>query len=98
MRAPRICTPAAAEEAETWEPRFTFHGFRYAGISGLEEGHTVDVRGVVLHADMPPIGSFECSNPLLNQLQKNIVWGTEKQLPGSADRLSAARRTARLDR
>ena len=33
------------------------------------------VTGIVLHSDMTPAGSFECSEPLLNQLQHNIVWG-----------------------
>ncbi len=61
---------------ETWEPRFTFHGFRYAELSGY--GGTPDagtLTGVVLHSDMQPTGSFECSDPLLNQLQHNIEWG-----------------------
>ena len=60
---------------ETWEPRFTFHGFRYVEIDGLDAAHTVEVRGIVLHSDTPPTGNFECSNVLLNQLQRNIVWG-----------------------
>jgi len=62
-------------ETETWEPRFTFHGFRYANVSGMEESDSLEVTGVVLHSDTPPIGSFSCSHPLLNQLQSNIVWG-----------------------
>lgn len=60
---------------ETWEPRFTFHGFRYAQISGLTDADALEVTGIVLHSDMSAIGSFSCSNPLLNQLQSNIIWG-----------------------
>ena len=60
---------------EIWEPRFTFHGFRYIEVQGLPKDGTVEVTGIVLHSDAPPTGSFSCSNPLLNQLQKNIVWG-----------------------
>lgn len=63
------------DEVEVWEPRFTFHGFRYAFITGLKAGHALEVRGVVLHSAMASTGSFSCSHPLLNQLQSNIVWG-----------------------
>ena len=58
---------------ETWEPRFTFHGFRYAEISGDHD--TAEATAVVYHSDMERTGWFECSNPLLNQLHENIVWG-----------------------
>lgn len=60
-----------------WEPRFTFHGFRYveADVSQLESDSTLELTGLVLHSDMRPTGTFQCSNPLLNQLQHNIVWG-----------------------
>ncbi len=64
-----------SSEEEIWEPVFTFHGFRYAEISGLAKDQSASVVGLVLHSDTPPTGSFACSNPLLNQLQHNIVWG-----------------------
>lgn len=60
---------------ETWEPRFTFHGFRYVEIQGLAKDESCELTGVVLHSDTPPTGRFQCSHPLLNQLAKNIVWG-----------------------
>lgn len=60
---------------ESWEPRFTFHGFRYLEVTGLKAEHELKVEGVVLHSDTPRTGHFACSNPLLNQLQSNIVWG-----------------------
>jgi alpha-L-rhamnosidase len=59
---------------ETWEPKFTFHGFRYAEVTGLRAGDSIDLTGVVLHSDMQPTGRFSCSNPDLNQLFQNIVW------------------------
>jgi alpha-L-rhamnosidase len=46
---------------EKWEPRFTFHGFRYVEVSGLQAGNQIEVVGVVLHSDMTPIGDFSCS-------------------------------------
>ncbi len=61
---------------ETWEPRFTFHGFRYVEIQGFPGVPTTEtITGIVIHSEIPPTGTFECSNPLINQLQHNIVWG-----------------------
>jgi len=63
-------------DGEAWEPRFTFHGFRYVGITGWPgELDAADVRAVVLHSDMTRTGWFECSDPLVNRLHENIVWG-----------------------
>ena len=61
---------------ETWEPRFTFHGFRYAEVDGWPGKLTPDaIQAVVIHSDMERIGWFECSDPLLNRLHENVVWG-----------------------
>jgi len=61
---------------EIWEPRFTFHGFRYVELYGrIEPPAKKAVTGIVLHSENPATGSFECSDPLLNQLQHNILWG-----------------------
>src|SRR2546430_1653923 len=61
---------------ETWEPRFTFHGFRYAEVEGWPGAlRAEDIQAVVCHSDMERTGWFECSDPLLNQLHQNIVWG-----------------------
>lgn len=61
---------------ETFEPHFTFQGFRYVMVSGYPGELTADkIRGMVIHSDMEPSGTFECSEPLINQLQHNIVWG-----------------------
>ncbi len=72
----------SGEGVEEWEPRFTFHGFRYLEIHVQETRREVreqvrmhKVEAVVLHSDMPVAGSFACSHPMLNQLQSNIVWG-----------------------
>ena len=61
---------------EVYEPRFTFHGFQYVEVSGLEGAPPPDlITAVVAHSAMDRTGSFECSDPLLNQLQSNILWG-----------------------
>jgi len=61
---------------EIFEPHFTFHGFRYVEITGYPGKLSAnDVRGVVIGSDTPQTGSFESSNPDLNRLYENIVWG-----------------------
>jgi alpha-L-rhamnosidase len=61
---------------EIYEPRFTFMGFRYVEVNGFPgELTTENITGIVVHSDMTSTGSFECSNPLVNQLQHNILWG-----------------------
>ncbi|MHC4145939.1 MAG: family 78 glycoside hydrolase catalytic domain, partial [Planctomycetota bacterium] len=60
---------------EIWEPRFTFHGFQYVEITGYPGKPSLNtITGVVLHSDTALAGSFECSNPMVNQLYSNIVW------------------------
>ncbi len=59
---------------EIIEPHFTFFGFRYVQVEGYEVV-PADFTGIALHSDMASTGSFETSNPLLNQLQSNIRWG-----------------------
>ncbi|MDR1720663.1 MAG: glycoside hydrolase family 78 protein [Dysgonamonadaceae bacterium] len=64
------------DATETYEPHFTFHGFRYVKIEDFEGEVTLDdLTGKVIHSDMRFTGSFECSDPLINQLQQNIQWG-----------------------
>ncbi len=63
-------------ERETFEPHFTFHGFRYVQV--VEYPGAVDpasFTAVVLHSQMQQALSFECSNELLNRLHHNILWG-----------------------
>ncbi len=60
---------------ETWEPRFTFHGFRYAEVTGWADLKLEDLTAVVVHSDLERRGWFECSNALVNQLHQNVVWG-----------------------
>jgi alpha-L-rhamnosidase len=61
---------------EVYEPRFTFHGFRYVEVTGYPGEPPLEaITGRVVHSATPPTGSFECSNPMVNKLQSNIVWG-----------------------
>lgn len=66
----------AGDGAETWEPKFTFHGFRYVEITGVDEAPSAeDITGVVVGTDNISTGALETSSSLVNQLQSNIVWG-----------------------
>ena len=61
---------------ETFEPHFTFHGFRYVEIAGYPGELTdADIRGIVVGSDNPATGTWESSDKDLNQLFSNIVWG-----------------------
>jgi len=63
-------------EEEDFQPHFTWHGFRYIRIEGISGAiNPDDFTAVALYSDIPATGSFECSNPLINQLQHNIQWG-----------------------
>lgn len=60
----------------TFEPLFSVHGFRYVEVTGLPAPiRSQDVKACATYADMEQIGRWSCSDPLLNQLQNNIVWG-----------------------
>ena len=61
---------------ETFEPNFTWHGFRYIKVDGYRgELKPEDFTAIALYSDMDSTGSFTSSNPLINQLQHNIEWG-----------------------
>jgi alpha-L-rhamnosidase len=61
---------------ETFEPHFTFFGFRYVAVAGYPGEVTPEtLTGIVVHSDMARTSEFETSKPLVNQLQHNIIWG-----------------------
>lgn len=62
------------EGDQTYSPRFTYMGFRYTGVSGIDP-KDVELTALVLHSDLKSIGEFRCSNELLNKLNENIRWG-----------------------
>jgi alpha-L-rhamnosidase len=69
------------EGEEVWEPRFTYHGFRYVELIGYPGVPAVNaVRGRVVHTAVEPAGSFVCSQPVLNSLQRIIIWGQKTNL------------------
>ncbi|WP_258137335.1 alpha-L-rhamnosidase [Mucilaginibacter phenanthrenivorans] len=65
-----------SDTAETYEPHFTFQGFRYVKITGYKGPiDSTNVMAYALYSDMDQTGKFSASNPLINQLQHNILWG-----------------------
>jgi alpha-L-rhamnosidase len=57
------------EGLEVWEPRFTYHGFRYVEVTGFPGQPTLDsICGRFVHTDFETVGHFACSNDLLNQI------------------------------
>jgi alpha-L-rhamnosidase len=64
------------EGAEVWEPRFTYHGFRYVEMTGFPGAPTsASLEGRVVHDDMEKSADFTSSNALLNQIHHNMFWG-----------------------
>ena len=65
----------AGEGRETFEPRFTFHGFRYVEVAGLAQPPALDdLVGCVVHDDLEHSGTFESSSAMLNRLHENVRW------------------------
>lgn len=61
--------------SELFEPRFTYHGFRYVEVTGLHDTPAIeDVTGIAFCSAAPEAGRFDCSSPMLNRLMENIVW------------------------
>ena len=67
------------QEFETWEPLFTFHGFRYLQINGFQYANAkledIEAVAVVMHSELAVTGSFECGLPKVNRLYRNVCWG-----------------------
>jgi alpha-L-rhamnosidase len=68
---------------EIWEPRFTYHGFRYVEVAGWPgELTTNDITGVVVHTDLQSAGIFECSDARLNHLHRMALWTHRDNIHG----------------
>ncbi|POX67915.1 alpha-L-rhamnosidase [Microbacterium sp. Ru50] len=72
-------TLAGRPDGEEWEPRFTFHGFRYVEVTGWPgdidaASASGDLVARVIHSDVERTGWFDSSDPSLNRLHENVVW------------------------
>ena len=71
------------EGLETWEPRFTYHGFRYVELTGLSEPPGLDtLTGIVVHSAVRPVGTFTCGDPMLNRIHETALWTQRSNLHG----------------
>jgi alpha-L-rhamnosidase len=64
------------DAVETFEPRFTYHGFRYAELDGFPEPpQPGQVTALAISSATRDVGSFDCSDPLVNRIHANVTWG-----------------------
>lgn len=79
---------------QTFEARFTFHGFRYLRVSGVENPLAEQFVAVVLSTEKTNAGTFECSNADLNRLYQNTRWSQcaniyTEQISGKVDKINS---------
>lgn len=68
---------------EVWEPRFTYHGFRYVEVTGFPgTPDLTSLRGRAVHTNFPEAGSFACSDPLLSRIQELTLWSYRNNFHG----------------
>ena len=71
------------EGEEVWEPRFTYHGFRYVELHGLAQPPTEDtLQGLVGHNDLTLTGAFRVGAPVIQQFWRNSVWSQRSNFFG----------------
>ena len=67
---------AKGGDVEIWEPTFTFHGFRYVELTGIDAMPDASLlTGIALSSDLPRTGKLVTSNDLINQIYSNTWWG-----------------------
>lgn len=62
------------EGIESFHPRFSYHGFRYAEISGLSNPPGNEVKACIVHTEFSKISKFETDNQLINRIYNNAIW------------------------
>ncbi|MHA1313085.1 MAG: family 78 glycoside hydrolase catalytic domain [Candidatus Helarchaeota archaeon] len=65
------------EKTREYHPRFTYHGFQHVEVTGLKKDFRPDldmITGCAIASDTPVVGAFECSDPSVNKLWRNIFW------------------------
>jgi alpha-L-rhamnosidase len=69
--------------AETWSPRFTWHGFRYVEVTGWPgEPDMEDFTACVINSDCAPAGEFTSGDELINRIHRNTVWSQRANMQG----------------
>ncbi len=70
------------EQGRPWSARFSYHGFRYIEVTGLKNPATADFTAEVIYDDVPELGSFSCSNEVINTVYRNARWGIASNYKG----------------
>jgi len=71
------------DSLETWEPKFTWFGFKYVEISAVNGPlNLVDVEGRAVYSDNSQTGTFECDNGLVNKIHSATVWSQKSNMIG----------------
>lgn len=68
------------EGVQTFEPKFTYHGFRYVRVNDAAEENILSATALVIGSPIQKMSEFECSDRRLNQLQHNINWSTRANM------------------
>ena len=80
-KARDIYIAAGKPGIETYNPRFTYQGFRYVQLEGYPgKPNITDLTADFVHSNVTKVGEFHCSNPLFNQIHQNILWGQQSNL------------------
>ncbi len=66
---------------EIWEPRFTYHGFRYVEMTSYPCRPTLNMlEGIVVRTSVKQDGQFTCSDELINRVHRTVLWTEESNL------------------
>ncbi|WP_302321086.1 alpha-L-rhamnosidase, partial [uncultured Duncaniella sp.] len=70
------------ENGRQWSPKFSYHGFRFVEISGMNNLSSDDIVAEVVFDNLPDNGSFTSSNPVMNAIHRNAWWGISSNYKG----------------
>ncbi len=77
--AKATATYVCKDGEQVYSPRLTYMGFRYAGVTGIAD-EDIELEALALYSDMKPVGTFKCSDELINRLNSNIMWSSKSNL------------------
>ncbi len=74
--AKATATYTCVDGEQVYSPKYTYMGFRYVGVKGVNEGD-IELSALALYSDMERTGDFACSDERINKLQSNITWSAK---------------------
>lgn len=83
--APQVdkVTLPASGKLSAWSPSFTYHGYRYVQVEGLDKKpEAASIRSLAFASSAPSTATFACSDPATEQLWSNILWTQRANLMG----------------